>query len=386
MTVHKRNGRWNYRRRGVRLPDGRRVGISGVPAMWGLPNTKVGAEAAEARHVAHAMATGELRPPGYGGVSVELEALPEPAAPTLRSFAPTFLGASATKNKFRTVDSKRQILDDHILPALGYLAMGAVTYAVIEDFKIDLLTRVGGKTANNVLTVLRRLLAVACKRGLIASVPEIEWLRVERPDFDFLDFEESDRLVAAADREWSGMIHVARRTGLRQGELLGLRWEDVDLDAGRIVVRQAIVRGRVTTPKNHKPREIALSPSTVAALKAERHLRGPLVWCDADGHALTAGACKHPLYRACRRAGLRRIGWHVLRHTFASHLVMREVSLNVVRDLMGHATIAMTLRYAHLAPSVPREAVARLDQPWHMVSRPARNGPNQADTGRLDGK
>jgi integrase len=351
----RRDKRWFFRRV-VRLPNGKRARLFGIPATYGLPNTKIGAETAEARAVALALSTGRTKP---GPV--------EPSSsPTLESSVEPFLESSRAKNKHSSLESKRQILAGHIVPALGYLPLDRVDYAAIEDFKLGLLkataTRpaLSPKTVNNILTVLRRLLAVAAKRGTIAGVPEIEWLHVERPDFDFLTFDECDRLLAAAG-DWSAMITLAARTGMRQGELLGLRWDDVDLRAGRITVRQAIVRGRVTTPKNRKAREIPLAPSAAAALQAQRHLRGPLVWCDPDGKPLTKGECKHPLWSSCKRAGLRRIGWHVLRHTFASHLAMRGVPLRTIQELMGHATIAMTLRYAHLAPEVTRDAVTLLD-------------------------
>src|SRR5882762_7301135 len=71
----------------------------------------------------------------------------------------------------------------------------------------------------------------------------------------------------------------------------------------------------------------------------------------------------HPIWRACKRAGLRPISWHVLRHTFASHLVMRGVPLKAVQELLGHATIEMTMRYAHLSPDARRDAVGVLDLP-----------------------
>ena len=117
----------------------------------------------------------------------------------------------------------------------------------------------------------------------------------------------------------------------------------------------------MTEPKSGKGRDIPLGDEAIAALKAERHLRGPLVFCDAAGRMWKKNEVKHPLWRACRKAGLRQIGWHVLRHTFASHLVMRGAAMKVVQELLGHATIEMTMRYAHLSPDVKRDAVQLLD-------------------------
>jgi integrase len=130
------------------------------------------------------------------------------------------------------------------------------------------------------------MLVIARKRGLIAAVPEIDWLKVPPQEFDFLDFEEADRLLAAVDVEWRTMVLVVLRTGMRMGELIALRWQDVDLVAGKITVRQNAVKGKIGTPKSGKAREIALSNEAVAALKAHRHLRGPLVFCTMDGHML----------------------------------------------------------------------------------------------------
>ncbi len=199
--------------------------------------------------------------------------------------------------------------------------------------------------------------------GEITTVPRFHWLRPPPCKFDFLDFPEADRLVAAAKDVWMTMIVVALKTGLRQGELLGLKWDDVDLVAGRLMVRRSIWRGHEGTPKSGKSREVPLAQSVVEALKKHRHLRGDRVFCREDGKPLTDGDCKHPLWSTCKRAGLRRIGWHVLRHTFASHLVMRGVPIRAVQELMGHSTVEMTMRYAHLSPDARREAVVLLDEP-----------------------
>ena len=121
---------------------------------------------------------------------------------------------------------------------------------------------------------MRRLLVVAKKRELIEAVPEIEWLKAPKPDFDFLTFDEAARLVAAADPEWSCMIILALKAGLRQGELLALRREDIDLVTGLLRVRRSVTRGFVTEAKSGKGRDIPLGDEAIAALKAERHLRG----------------------------------------------------------------------------------------------------------------
>ena len=114
--------------------------------------------------------------------------------------------------------------------------------------------------------------------------------------------------------------------------------------------------------RNSRNRELPLSGDALAALKTQRHLKGELVFCAESGRAFKENECKWPMWRACKKAGLRKISWHVLRHTFASHLVMKGVPLKAVQELMGHATIEVTLRYSHLSPEVGRGAVQLLDR------------------------
>ena len=354
-----RNGHWFFRKQ-IRFPDGRRERIFGVPTTDGLPDTKAGAHEAERLAVQRVLTNGSAKPPPP----------PEPQKeiPTVQQFAPLFLEISRVTNKHSSVLSKELELRRHILPRLGTLRLDQVGYREVEDFKLYLAThpRKSGrvlkpKTINNILAALHRMLMIAKKRGLISAIPEFEWFRSPLPEFDFFTFEEATRLIEAAREEWRPMIQAAMRTGLRRGELLALRWQDVDLHAGKMLVRQNIVRGVIGTPKSGKPREIPLSKETVAALKAHRHLRGPLVFCDQDGAGWKTNHVQRELARTCKKAGLRSVGWHVMRHTFASHLAMRNVPLKAIQELMGHATIQMTMRYAHLAPGVTRTAVDLLD-------------------------
>jgi integrase len=119
---------------------------------------------------------------------------------------------------------------------------------------------------------------------------------------------------------------------------------------------------RVGTPKNGRSREVPLSDDAVAALRSlPSRFPGGQVFAQPDGRMLTKGECKHPLWRACRKAGLRQVGWHVLRHSFASHLAMRGVAIKAIQELLGHGTLEMTMRYAHLSPDVRRDAVRLLD-------------------------
>lgn len=361
----KRYGHWYYRKQ-IRITDGRVIRVFGVPTTIGLPDTKTGAEQAERLHLDRVLKTGE----------VTQTPQTRKEAPKVRDFVEIYLDASRLQNKPSSVEAKESTLRRHIVPAIGDLRLDQVTYAVIEDLKIEMAKKptrnkskatvppsLSAKSINNYLTILRRMLVIARKRGLIAAVPEIDWLKVTAQEFAFLDFEESNRLLKAMDDEWRTMVLVALRTGMRMGELIALRWQDVDLVAGKITVRQNAVKGKIGTPKSGKEREIPLSNEAVSALKSYRHLKGPLVFCTSEGRMLKYTELRHPLWRACKKAGLRPIQWHACRHTFASHLVMRGVPLKAVQELLGHSTIQMTMRYAHLAPEVTRDAVNLLDRP-----------------------
>lgn len=119
--------------------------------------------------------------------------------------------------------------------------------------------------------------------------------------------------------------------------------------------------GHFGSPKGGRSREVPLSARALEALRAHRHLRGPFIFCDERGAYLKNDTLRTGLIRACKRAGRREVGWHTLRHTFASHLVMCGAVLKGVQELLGHASLEMTMRYAHLSPDVRRDTVGLLD-------------------------
>ncbi len=357
-------------------------------------NTRRGAEEYE-RQIRQALLTGSF------GKEKQSDA---GRMPTVEEFVPRFLTYSENNNKYSSVVSKRQILDQHVIPALGRMPLDSIGLAEIEDFKAAMRKKTSGararkdaptkaairkrkdiqpallslKTINNALTVVRKMLSLAQEHGIITHVPRVKLFKTAKAAFDFLSFEEAERVVAAAAPDWRPVVLVALKTGLRQGELMGLQWADVDLQRGKLQVRRTIWRGVTGLPKGGRERTVDLPGSAVEALRAHRHLRGPYVFCQADGQPHTNGTMKGPLERALREADIcreqGRIGWHDLRHTYGSHLAMRGVPLKAIQELMGHATIEMTERYAHLSPEVRASAVQQLDLPVPQLhAAPARS-------------
>ncbi|WP_141324385.1 site-specific integrase [Myxococcus sp. AB025B] len=313
---------------------------------------------------------------------------------TLADFTGRFLTYSENNNKHSSVDSKRQILRDHILPFFGMMTLASIDTAKVEDFKALMrkkksaahklkesaskravrkrlrreLKPLSLKTINNVLTVLQKLLALAEEQRVIAQATRVRvFKKLPKPPFDFLSFEEAEQLLAVAEPKWRAVLLVAIKAGLRQGELIGLQWNDLDLPRRTLHVRRSIWRGIEDLPKGGRERTVELPESVVDALKAHRHLRGRFVFCQEDGRPLTRGKMAAPLSRALRAASISRetgaVGWHDLRHTYGSHLAMHGVPLKVIQELMGHATVEMTMRYAHLSPDSRRKAVTVLDSP-----------------------
>jgi integrase len=144
-------------------------------------------------------------------------------------------------------------------------------------------------------------------------------------------------------------VLLSMNTGLRRGELLTLRWSSIDFTRQFLTVEGANAKTRQT-------RHVALNDEATSVLKRwrEQSAGGNRVFEIATG---LKTAWPHLL----KRAQITEFRWHDLRHHFASRLVQRGVPLNTVRDLLGHSSIAMTLRYAHLAPDQRREAVAKLN-------------------------
>jgi integrase len=135
----------------------------------------------------------------------------------------------------------------------------------------------------------------------------------------------------------------------------------VDLIASKLTVRRCAWKGIIDSPKGGRERTVPLTNRLAAALRAHQHLRSERVFCRVDGSLFTPSVIEAALRYASKRAGLRLVRSHMLRHTFCSHLAMRGAPPKAIQELAGHSTLAMTMRYMHLAPIALRQTIDLLN-------------------------
>ena len=169
----------------------------------------------------------------------------------------------------------------------------------------------------------------------------------------FLEREEIRTLINNCDARLRSIVTLAINTGMRRGEILSLKWQDVDFKRNVITLLDT---------KNGKSRRLPMNAVVVSVLeKIERRPGSVHVFCYEDGQRVYD--VRKSFAASLRKSGIINFRFHDLRHTFASQLVMARVDLNTVRELMGHKDITMTLRYSHLAPSHKQRAVDMLVEP-----------------------
>lgn len=265
-------------------------------------------------------------------------------------------------NKHSEIVTKESIIRVHLVPYFGRSKLQDIGNLDIERYKAKKIKEnLSAKTINNHLSVLRKSLHTALEWGTIKFCPGIKNLKTLPHEYDFLTSEEANRLIDAADGKWRDMIVVALGTGLRFGELAALRWEDVDCEKRELTIRRAFAKGVLGSPKSNKIRRIPMSATVHSVLRSMNRSSG-YVFSDIDGNALRQVASIKKLHRIASKAGLRKIGWHTLRHTFASNLAQSGADLVAIQGLLGHSDIRTTMRYSHITGATLRKAINILDQ------------------------
>jgi integrase len=287
----------------------------------------------------------------------------------------------------------------HISPAIGKRRVDSVTQRDIERLARGMLA--GGsapKTVRNVVTFLYAVFALAIKNGWIQANPVADAARPKRrregdanPDLQFLTISELEAVIGAipdvvVDRDVLGpvlrvLILTAATTGMRQSELLGMHWRDIDWAVQRIRVRNAWVRGEHSGEGKSDlstRRSVPMSDRLATVLKAWR-LRTvfsedeDLVFAHPElGAPLDRTKVTRRFQAACRKAGVRPVRFHDLRHTFATRLAARGVPLRTIQEYLGHADLKTTQIYAHYAPS--EEEVAAMNDAFGEAEARARRG------------
>jgi integrase len=304
------------------------------------------------------------------------------AGPGEQPIAATFADAAAEWLRFIEQDRRRKpstvggyasIVRTQLLPTFGSMPLESITPDTIDAW----LARTAGSVSS-------RRKSLVLLHGIFRRARKVWGLRVnpvadvEKPplarsgDIEVFSPEEVWALVRAAGAELDGALYLtAAFTGLRMGELLALRWRDVDFAGSTVRVRASFYNGNLSTPKSGKVRAVPLAPDVATALaqlgRRENWVGDDdLVFAGEGGDHLDASALRRRYKTALAAASLRRLRFHDLRHTFGTRMIAKA-DIRRVQEWMGHADIQTTMRYLHFAP---RAEDARLVAEAFAVSRP----------------
>jgi integrase len=279
----------------------------------------------------------------------------------------------------KTYDNYSSIVRRHLVRLLGHHRLDRLQPEHVEAAWVQLSAE-GLAPASVLLNhrILSRALTVAMQRGRVTRnvATLVDPPSVRRPEIVPLTEADARRVLQAAREidngaRWS----VALALGLRQGEALGVRWEDVDLDQGTLTVRHALQRRKgeglvLVEPKSAAGRRtMALPPPLVDALRAHRGWQlqqrlaaanvwedGGFVFAQANGRPFDAGQDWQAWKRLLTAAGVRDARLHDARHTAATLLLQQGVAARVAMQLLGHSQLSMTMHYTHVVPELAREA------------------------------
>jgi integrase len=214
-------------------------------------------------------------------------------------------------------------------------------------------------TVNRSLTCLKSIFNRAISWGKFSGenpVAKVKFFKENNARLRYLEKDEIERLIANCSPKLKPIVIVALDTGMRKGEMLNLKWHDIDF-------RHSIIYLNKT--KNGERREVPMNGFVSKALIAVR--KNPPSEYIFPHHGDKPSDLRKSFFTACKKSGIVNFRFHDLRHTFASQLVMSGVDLNTVRELLGHKSLEMTLRYSHLSQDHKKRAVDVLGQNIHKI-------------------
>lgn len=281
----------------------------------------------------------------------------------------------------RVMNRKRTTLQDyniilrrHLAPFFTGLSLDRITSQLVSDYLVAKQREgLAQNSIRNQITFLHGIFRHAIKRGWATPNPvtAVDRPRINEtdPDIRYLDPEEIEALLRAVLDDALGRVEwplylVAATCGLRQGELVALRWRDVDWSAGVIRVRRSYSRGQFGTPKSRRSSRAVPMTDRVAGV-LDRHFRASSFKADDDlvfahpetGNPLDASKLRKRFKKTVLAAGLRSVRFHDLRHTFGTQAAAAGVPLRTLQEWMGHRDYKTTLVYADYAPRAEERAL-----------------------------
>ena len=275
----------------------------------------------------------------------------------------------------------RGYIDNHIKPSIGKIPLEKLTSLELQKFYKKLLEKgrvdrlesrhqskgLSAKTVRNIHQIISSAMQLAREQKLITANPAEDCAlpRLEHREMQTLPVEQLQSFLREAkDSGVFELYYLELTTGLRRGELLGLKWEDIDLERGDLRVRRQIARinGEVVeAPLKTKNayRTLPLAEDTVSVLLEQKKKVGssPWVFPSPNGGPISPDSVLHMLHRVLKRAGLPKVRFHDLRHTFATLALQNGVDIKTVSGMLGHFSAGFTLdTYAHVTSAAQRQA------------------------------
>ena len=304
---------------------------------------------------------------------------------TVAEFFEVWFTARERNIRPRTLHGYRGYVRRYVLPSLGAMRLSQLQPAHLDTLYSEMERKgLSGTTVLQMHRILSEGLKHAMRWGLVTRnvAQAVTTPKKARPEIRYLLASQLNHLLSSLKNEWFGpAVHLAAYTGMRRGELVGLRWSDIDLDRGTISVRRSMVRiggqGFVETePKTAKGRRlISITDAAILMLKklraneAERRLTaGPawqendLVFTSALGAPVDPDTLSHAFSDAIKDLGLPKVRLHDLRHSHATLMLSAGVHPKIVQERLGHANIAITLdTYSHIIPGLQETAAKTFD-------------------------
>jgi integrase len=311
----------------------------------------------------------------------------EPSRMPFQRFASRWVSKYATGQvREGTLADYLSLFENHLFPHFGDMPLAEIAVEDVQEFKsTKLASGLSPQTVKHSLRLFRQMLGHAVEWELLRSNPadKVKNPRIPKAEMDVLSPAETQTLIQATPQKWRPLLYTAISTGLRVGELLAMKWKNLEWHSQRYFVRETLSRkrgeyqGGFTPPKTEgSARSVDLTPFCLGLLKqhqkrqAEEKLSaGPtyddsgLVFATALGRPLDHNNIVHrQFHSALEKAGLRRIRFHDLRHTCASLLINEGVSPKYIQRQLRHESIQTTFdRYGHLFPETNEEAARVLD-------------------------